>query len=157
MVIYFYVLINQYWHQTTSFLLAHYLNDPFMDEPLCFVHFIITLTCFQNKKGCFCFSKYFEQTATWDTPVFLQPSSFSRHLYWPVGVWLNQTITTQREKNNSDEFLWCLDRSRGGSNSGNKQEFQFFIQCWEAAFIQLVISLSLGYRILKISPASEWS
>lgn len=34
-----------------------------MDEPLCFVHFIITLTCFQNKKGCFCFSKYFEQTA----------------------------------------------------------------------------------------------
>lgn len=35
-----------------------------MDEPLCFVHFIITLTCLQNKKGPFCFSKYFQPTAT---------------------------------------------------------------------------------------------
>lgn len=39
-----------------------------MDEPLLFVHFIITLTCFQNKKGPFCFSKYIQQTALGATP-----------------------------------------------------------------------------------------
>lgn len=70
-----------------------------MDEPLCFVHFIITLTCFQNKKGCFCFSKYFEQTATWATPDSPSNPHLSLGIYTgQLEFDYNQKIMTWRLK-----------------------------------------------------------
>lgn len=61
-----------------------------MDEPLCFVHFIITLTCFQNKKRPFCFSKYFQQTATGATLESRQASALTEHAYPPGSSDANQ-------------------------------------------------------------------
>lgn len=54
-----------------------------MDEPLCFVHFIIALTCFQNKKRPFCFSKCFQQTATGATLESRQASALTGRAYPP--------------------------------------------------------------------------
>lgn len=43
-----------------------------MDEPLCFVHFIITLTCFQNKKGPFLLQQVLSANCYWSYPRSLR-------------------------------------------------------------------------------------
>lgn len=86
-----------------------------MDERLCFVHFIITLTCFQNKKGCFCFSKYFEQTTTWATRDRLCNPHLSLGIYiGQLEFDYNQMIITWRLKKKPPSNKFCSDGLGGG-------------------------------------------